>query len=319
MSRISIVVPVYHNEGSLHDLWAEFQKLAQACHQDTFEFVFVDDGSGDGSYQVLTELATADERVRVVKLTRNFGSNAAIMAGLAHARGDATVVIAADLQDPPQLIPTMLAEWRAGRKVVLATRAQRRESWVTTLPATCFYRLFRTIALSNMPLGGFDFFLLDRQAREILVQMPESHPYLMGQILWMGFTPSVLPYTRVERPSRYGRSMWTWVRKCKYFVDAFVGFSALPVRLATSAGILLTLIGTLFATLGLIRGLDSWQVVLLALVLVSGVQLLALGILGEYVVRHFDETRRRPRFIVEQVIESDDESWQNTHRGSRTV
>jgi dolichol-phosphate mannosyltransferase len=309
MSLVSVVVPVFNNAASLPDLFERFQDLAARNPQHRFEWIFVDDGSSDGSFALLRELAGRESGVRVVKLSRNFGSNAALLAGLSQARGAAAAAIAADLQDPPELIDEMLDHWRQGKKVILAARRSRGDGFLTTLLADVFYGLFRRFAIRSMPSRGFDFFLIDRQVIDILKNTQENNAYLMGLILWVGFEPEVLHYHRQERQKRYGRSMWTFAKKLKYFIDSFVSFSYLPVRAASVLGITLSFLGLLYALLIIFLRLffsipvEGWASMMVVLLIVSGVQMLMIGILGEYLWRNLDETRRRPRFIVEQVIE----------------
>jgi dolichol-phosphate mannosyltransferase len=308
MSLVSIVVPVYHNAASLPDLLRCFQQLASRNPDDEFEFVFVDDGSKDDSLAVLERLAREEPRLRVVKLSRNFGSNSALLAGLDQARGDAVAAIAADLQDPPELIHEMLACWRAGKKVVLAARSGRSDPGLTALLANTFYWLFRRFALKAMPKGGFDFFLIDRQVRGLLTAIQESNAYLMGLILWLGFDREVLYYRREERAKRYGVSMWTLTKKIKYFIDSFCAFSYLPIRFASLLGLGLSFTGLLYALLVIgqrvVSGTEvqGWASLMVVLLVVSGVQTLILGVLGEYLWRNLEETRRRPRFIIDRVI-----------------
>jgi glycosyltransferase involved in cell wall biosynthesis len=310
MAVVSIVVPVYHNAGSLPDLLARFQALAERNAADRFEFIFVDDGSRDHSFEVLQALAVRDSRIRVVKLTRNFGSTAAILAGLAQARGEAVAAIAADLQDPPEVIDEMLASWRAGTKVVVATRASRDDPRLAALLSACFYKLFRRFASSTMPEGGFDFFLIDRQICDLINGVREKNTYLMGLILWLGFTPTVLHYHRQRREERYGQSMWTLAKKLKYFADSFVAFSYLPVRLASLLGLSISVIGGLYAVFIIITRLfygarvEGWASLMVVLLLVSGAQLLVTGILGEYLWRNLEEARGRPQFVIERIVEN---------------
>jgi glycosyltransferase involved in cell wall biosynthesis len=309
MALVSIVVPVYHNAASLPDLLAAFQALADRNRTDPFEFVFVDDGSKDNSFAVLHELAYSEPRLRVVKLSRNFGSNAAILAGLDQAKGDVVAAIAADLQDPPELIDAMLDHWRQGRKVVLAAREGRDDPFLTSLLANTFYKLFRRYALPSMPRHGFDFFLIDRQVCDLIKNIKESNAYIMGLILWLGFDPIVVPYHRRAREKKYGRSMWTLARKLKYFADSFVAFSYVPIRAATLTGLTLSLLGVgyaawvIFARLFLDLKAEGWASLMVVILVVSGVQMLMMGILGEYLWRNLEETRRRPRFVIERVVE----------------
>lgn len=309
MSRISVVVPVYHNAASLPDLLARLAALASRHTGDVFEFVCVDDGSRDDSFAVLKRLQAAEPRLRVVKLSRNFGSNAALLAGLSHADGDVIATISADLQDPPETLDPMLARWRDGKKVVLAAREGRDDPPATAFLANLFYRLFRRYAIPTMPREGFDFFVIDRQVRDLLLQIQESNAYLMGLVLWLGFDPAVVPFRRERRAAAYGRSMWSFSRKLKYFIDSFVAFSYAPIRAASLLGITVSVAGLLYALFIVCAHfafdlkVQGWASLMFVLLIVSGAQLLVMGIIGEYLWRNLDETRRRPRFIVEAVLE----------------
>ena len=309
MSRIAIVVPVYHNAASLADLLARLQAVASRHPQDTFRFVFVDDGSKDDSFAVLLALAKAEPRVTALKLSRNFGSNAALFAGLAEADGDAVATISADLQDPPETLDAMLAHWRAGRKVVLAARESRDDPPATAFLAGLFYRLFRRYAIATMPEGGFDFFVVDRAVRNLLLGMQESNAYLMGLVLWLGFDPAVVPFRRQARDARYGKSMWGFGRKLKYFIDSFVAFSYVPIRAASLLGLLVSAAGLLyavfivFAYFALDLKVQGWASLMIVLRVVSGAQLLVMGVIGEYLWRSLDETRRRPRYVLEARVD----------------
>ncbi|MBN1310549.1 MAG: glycosyltransferase family 2 protein [Anaerolineae bacterium] len=309
MSLFSIVVPVYHNAASLPDLLTEFQNLAHRNPEDSFEFIFVDDGSRDDSFEVLQALFQKEPRMRLIRLSRNFGSNAAILAGLNEASGEAIAVIAADLQDPPDLIHEMLALWRQGRKVVLAARKGRDDPGLTSFTSDVFYGLFRRFAIKTMPERGFDFFLIDRHVCDLIKGIQENNAYLMGLILWLGFDPAVIRYDRRQREKRYGRSMWTYTKKLKYFIDSFVAFSYMPVRAASLVGIGVSVLGLCYAIVVILARLfwdiraEGWASLMVALLVVSGVQMTMIGILGEYMWRNLDETRRRPRFVVDRVIE----------------
>jgi polyisoprenyl-phosphate glycosyltransferase len=324
MSVLSIVVPVYHNAASLPDLLARLAALAARHPGDTFEFVCVDDGSKDDSFAVLSRLQKDEPRLRVVKLSRNFGSNAALLAGLSHAEGDAVATISADLQDPPETLDAMLAHWRDGKKVVLAARDGRDDPALDVLLANVFYRLFRRFAIPTMPKQGFDFFVIDRRVRDLLLQIQESNAYLMGLVLWLGFDPAVVTFHRQERAKRYGTSMWTLGRKLKYFIDSFVAFSYGPIRAASLLGLLISVAGLGYALFIVVAHfafdlkVQGWASLMVVLLIVSGAQLLVMGIIGEYLWRNLDETRRRPRFIVDEVLEprkTDDASGGRTGAG----
>ena len=309
MSLVSVVVPVFHNAASLPDLLGRLQELARRQPGDTFEFVCVDDGSKDDSLAVLVRLQEAEPRLRVVKLSRNFGSNAALLAGLAHATGDAVATISADLQDPPETLDAMLACWRGGKKVVLAVREGRDDPFATAFLANVFYRLFRRYAIHTMPEQGFDFFVIDRSVRDLLLQIQESNAYLMGLVLWLGFDHARVPFRREARAARYGRSMWGFGRKLKYFIDSFVAFSYVPIRAASLLGLLVSVAGLAYALFIVVAyfafdfKVQGWASLMVVLLIVSGAQLLVMGVIGEYLWRNLDETRRRPRFIVEKVLE----------------
>ena len=299
-------MPVYHNAGSLLDLVAQLRALSDRNRSYDFEFIFVDDASRDDSYRLLKQTASTDSRVRILKLSRNFGSNAAILAGFGWARGDAIVMLSADLQDPPETIDSMIAQWQTGRKVVLAVRKDRGDPFFTKVFSFLFYRLFRAFALKNMPRGGFDFFLIDRKVCNLVREMEERNTYLMGLILWLGFDPSIIEYSRQKREAKYGRSMWTWTKKIKYFIDSFVAFSYAPIRVASLIGSCLGITGGLYAMwiiyfrLTSHREAPGWASLMVVFLVVSGVQMLILGIFGEYLWRNLEESRRRPRYIVEQ-------------------
>lgn len=305
---VSIVVPVYHNASSLRDLLARFQKVAERLTED-FEFIFVDDGSRDESYSVIEDLARMDTRVRGVKLARNFGSDAASTAGIAHARGDAIVALSADLQDPPELIIDMLDKWREGYRVVLAARRERDDPWLGKQLSHLFWKLFRKYAIPNMPEKGCDYVLIDRLLLNSLADLHEVGGGL-ALILWTGFKPAIVHYDRAKRDQKYGRSMWTWTKKITYLIDSFVRFSHMPIRAASLIGFIFAILGMAYACIlvysRLVYAIDiqGWTSLMVVVLVVSGVQLIMVGILGEYVVRTLEATRRRPPYIIEKVVDS---------------
>jgi dolichol-phosphate mannosyltransferase len=231
------------------------------------------------------------------------------MAGLSQAKGDAVAAIAADLQDPPALIHDMIELWRSDHKVVIAARQDREDPFPTSLLADTFYKLFRRYAIKTMPERGFDFFLIDQQVCTLINDIQENNAYLMGLILWLGFDPYVLHYKRQAREEKYGQSMWTLAKKLKYFVDSFVAFSYFPIRLASGLGMIFSLFGLLYAMWVIFARLflgieaEGWASMMVVVLITAGIQMLILGIIGEYMWRNLDETRRRPRFIIEKIIE----------------
>jgi len=309
--RVSVVLPVYFNEDNIPVTWKALSEALEALPDAMpWEVVFVDDGSGDGSFERLCEVQAADpERVRVVKLTRNFGQTAAILAGFQAVRGDCCVVMSADLQDPPELIAEMVRRWRGGeQKIVLATRSQREDGWLASFTSRVFYRLMRRYAVPNMPEGGFDFFLLDRQVIDLVNSIEEKNTFLQGQILWTGFKPDLIPYTR--RAREIGKSRWTLSKKIKYFVDGFVTYTVAPIRLISLVGLIVSLLSFGYAagiTIARIlwgTPILGWAAIMVSVLALSGMQILVLGIVGEYLWRNYHETRRLPNFVVERTLES---------------
>lgn len=307
MALISIVVPVYYNAASLPALAARLSALATGLPVHQFEFIYVDDGSGDDSFAVLEQLAAQDPRVRVVKLVRNFGSNTAILAGMTYAHGDCVGFVAADLQDPPETLADMIAQWEAGTRVVLAVRRDRHgDPWASRILASVFNWLFRKLVFDGFSPQGVGFFLVDRQVADVLIRCDERNAHLIGLIFWSGFSCAVVEYDRIERA--HGKSRWTFRKKLKYFIDAFAAFSYLPLRLASALGLFLATAGGFYAVVVVIVRLlnkvpvPGWTALMVIVLLVSGAQLLILGIVGEYLWRNFDATRRRPLFIVDRIL-----------------
>lgn len=307
---LSVIIPVYYNAENIPVTWrALVDALEQLPAGVDWEVVFVEDGSGDRSYDALLAVhAAAPERVRVVKLTRNFGQVAAILAGFRAAQGDACAVMSADLQDPPELIVAMVRRWRNdAAKIVLATRTERQDGAFAAWASRVFYRCMRRYAVPNMPEGGFDFFLLDRQVVDLMNQMEERNTFLQGQILWTGFVPAIIPYARRRRD--IGRSRWTLSRKLKYFADGFVTYTVAPLRLITVLGLSVSALSFAYALLIVVLKLawsipiEGWAPIMVSILGLSGVQLVMLGIIGEYLWRNYYETRRLPNFVIETVVE----------------
>jgi len=306
MAKLSIIIPVYFNEMNLYDLYEDLkEKVLGKLEQ--YELVFVDDGSLDQSFSILKDIQSKDSNVMVVKLSRNFGSHAAILAGLIHSTGDCAVMKTADLQEPSSMILEMFQKWKEGNNVVLAIRKDRQEPWLQIFFSNLYYKLMRRIAIKTMPDGGFDCFLIDRKVIKVLEMMDEKNSTIMGQILWAGFKTDMIYYTRLKREK--GKSRWTLAKKIKLFVDSILAFSYFPIRFISTMGIL-TFFGTIIWLLYILYAkffigieVEGWTTLMITSLFFYGLILLTLGIIGEYLWRAFDAARQRPSFIIEELIE----------------
>ena len=303
MPKMSIVIPVYYNAENLPPLYADIkQKILDVVDFDV-EIIMVDDGSGDDSYRVMLSLAMRDRRIRIFKLSRNFGSDAAVLCGLMQSTGDCAVVKAADLQEPTEMLLEMYEKWREGCNVVLAVREGREESRAQEFFADLYYGMTRRFALPNMPQKGFDVFLVDRRVIEVLGRMSEPNSALDGQLLWAGFQTGTVPYIRRER--KIGKSRWTLKKKIRLVMDTLFSFSTVPITCVTGLGALSVAGSLLWALDALISKLTGrievtgWTMMFIFQLLSFGVIMLTLGLLGAYLWRTFDASRRRPPFLIE--------------------
>jgi dolichol-phosphate mannosyltransferase len=296
---VSVVAPVYNEEATIGEFYT---RVAAALDGLPFELVLVDDGSTDGSPIALERLAGNDPRVRVVYLSRNFGHQTALTAGLDHACGDAVVMLDADLQDPPELIRTMLDHWRAGCDVVYAVREQRAgESRFKLATARWFYTLFDKLAQVELQHNSGDFRLLDRRALDALLSMRERNRFLRGMTVWVGYTQAAVPY---RRDARYaGETKYTLPKMLKFSLDAVSSFSHRPLQLATLLGFLIS--GLAFIAIPVVVALrlsgsylPGFGSVTILVLLLGGIELIAIGIIGEYVGRIYDEVKGRPLYLV---------------------
>lgn len=301
----SIVAPVFNEEETLPHF---YKRVVQVMEQvgEPFELVLVNDGSRDGSYRVMQEMHERDPRVRVIDFSRNFGHQIAISAGLDYALGKAVVVIDSDLQDPPEVIPSLIARWKLGAEVVYAQRATRQgETKFKLLTASLFYRLIGRITSVSIPRNVGDFRLMDRSVVDTLVKMREHHRFMRGLSAWVGFRQEAVQYDRQERFA--GTTKYPLTKMIKFSMDAITSFSHLPLQLATSFGFLLagiSLLGIIVAIfLRLVTGAIVGQASTLILVLfLGGIQLIFLGIIGEYLGRIYDEVRARPLYVVHHTL-----------------
>jgi dolichol-phosphate mannosyltransferase len=305
---LTIIVPVYYNELNLPETVPQLLALRSGLTGYDLELIFVDDGSGDRSLSVLLELQLQHPNtIKVVKLTRNFGSMAAIQAGLTVAQGDCVGMISADLQDPPELFLEMLRQWENGNKAVFAVRQDREESPAQKFFSNSYYSLIRRFALRDYPNGGFDFFLVDHQVVTNLNRIQEKNTNIMTLIYWLGYQPVLLPYIRRQR--RKGKSRWTLAKKIKLFIDTFVAFSFFPIRMLSLVGLLVAigsfLYGAFVLSYWLLYGIEvkGWVPIVVVLTFTAGLQMAMLGVLGEYLWRTLDEVRRRPLFVIDEVYD----------------
>jgi len=303
---LTAVAPIYNERESVEEL---HRRLAAALEPlGPYEIVLVDDGSTDGSWEAMQRLAAADDRLRLLRLSRNFGHQIALTAGLDAARGDAVVLIDGDLQDPPELIPELVARWREGYDVVYAVREQREgESRLRLLAISAFYRLFRRMAATDIPANTGDFRLLSRRAVDALARMPERARYLRGMTSWIGFRQTGVPY---RRDARYaGTSKYPFGKLWRLASDGITSFSVAPIRLVTRIGavMLVFCVGVLARTLYVRFFTDNapqgWTSLLAVVLLLGGMQMLGIGIVGQYIARIFEETKQRPLYFVSETVE----------------
>ncbi len=304
---LSVVAPMYEEEALVDAFHA---RVCAALDGLPFELVLVDDGSRDRTPQLLADLAARDERVRVVYLSRNFGHQTAITAGLDHARGDAVVMIDADLQDPPELIPEMIEHWRRGVDVVYAVRKRREgETRFKLMTARWFYKLFSTLGDVALEPDSGDFRLLDRAPLEALLSMRERNRFLRGMTVWIGYTQTAVPYERDARHA--GETKYTLRRMVTFSLDAISSFSHRPLQLATLVGFFCAALA--FVLIPIIVGLriagsylPGFGTITIAVLLLGGIQLMAIGLIGEYVGRIYDEVKRRPLYLVRERLNMGD-------------
>ena len=309
MKKISIIVPVYYNQDNLLPLYADlnekvFDKLKENTNTE-YELIMVDDGSKDNSYKVMQDLAKIDSNIKIIHLSRNYGEHAAILAGLSQCTGDCAVRKAADLQEPSEMILDMMKKYDEGYKVVLATRADREEPIVQKAFSNLYAFLMRKLALHNMPKGGFDSFLIDRQVIDFLVKMQESNTSLMSQILWAGFETATVPYIRKKR--EIGKSRWTLSKKIKLVYDSLISFSYFPIKMITNVGFFSFFISVMLLLIIIYKkfvgkiDVEGYTSLIMVMLMAFGIIMLSIGILGEYLWRTYDAARKRPPYIIEKV------------------
>ena len=302
---ISIVAPAYNEESGL----AQFVRRVDAVMRGgalDYEIVFVNDGSTDGTLPVMQSLRAANPDITIVNLSRNFGKETAMTAGIAHAIGDAIVIIDTDLQDPPELIPEMIANWRAGYDVVYAQRIERAgETWMKRTTARLFYWSVKHMGPVPIPQNTGDFRLMSRRAAQALLRIPERHRFMKGLYAWIGFPQKAIPYRREARFA--GRSKWNYWQLWNLAIEGITSFTIVPLKLATYLGFLIALTAFAYGLVMVIKVIvfgdevRGFPTLLSVMLLLGGVQLIVLGFIGEYLGRIFDETKQRPLYLLESV------------------
>lgn len=303
---VSVIVPVYFNAGSLPGLYEVLAGIEQQLAERglAFELIFVDDGSKDASLAELLKIKATRPATRVIKLTRNFGAVPAIRTGLRFVTGDCFAFLAADLQDPPELILEMVDRWRVGSKFVIAERETRDDPLVSRLFSRFYYFMLRKLVLPGYPAGGFDLALMDRAMLEPLRDSAKS-AFLPLLAYWLGYEPTVLRYHR--RPRLHGRSRWTLGKKFRAFLDVMLGFSVTPIRLISAVGAIVSAVSFAYGAAVVVAALlgdipvVGFSTIVALVTFLLGLIILMLGVIGEYLWRVFDESNRRPEAVVDEI------------------
>ncbi|WP_031437179.1 glycosyltransferase family 2 protein [Methylobacter tundripaludum] len=308
--KISVVIPVYQNAGSIEITCREVAAVLREQHSNVeYEFVMVNDGSTDASWEILQRLhAEEPNRFKLINLTRNFGQLSALLAGYNQAEGDCIVSMAADMQDPPQVIADMVSAWFVGHKLVIANRIGRSDGFLNDVISNFSWGILKRYALPTLPKGGFDVFLMDRVIRNYYIDNPEQHIFMQGRLLYYGEKPFVIPYKRKKRI--YGKSQTSLGKKIKYLIDGFTGYSFMPLRIISIAGIMLfflSIVAALVITWYVYTNgskVEGWASLMVMMLFLNGMQLLAFGVIGEYLWRNIEETRKRPHYIISEKMDA---------------
>ena len=303
---VSIVIPAYNEEAVLIPCYERLRRILGQMVDYDFEIVFINDGSFDRTQALVDELCQKDEQITSIDLSRNFGKEAAMTAGLEHAAGDAVVIIDADLQDPPDLIPQLVAEWRNGYDVVYGKRTQRDgESWLKKSTAATFYRAIRAFSRVEIPADTGDFRLMSRRAVDALLQLREQHRFMKGLFAWIGFPSKALEYRR--EPRLAGKTKFSYWKLWTFALEGITSFTIAPLKIATYVGLFVALVAFCFGAWIIIRTLffgepvRGYPTIMVTMLMLGGVQLFFIGILGEYLGRVFGETKRRPLYLVQKI------------------
>lgn len=302
---VSIVVPVYNEIEVIDTCYRRLTDVMESLREYDYELIFVDDGSLDGSWDKLMDIQSRDPRLKVIKFSRNFGHQIAITAGIDHAKGAAVVVIDADLQDPPEVIVEMIAKWEQGYDVVYGVRKKRDgENWLKLFTAAAFYRVLRRFTHIEIPLDVGDFRLMSARAAHQLKRLREKDRFIRGLVSWIGFRQTGITYHREERFA--GHTKYPLKKMAKFALDGITSFSSVPLKLASWLGFMTSLLAFLylfsvFVQKAMGHTVEGWATIMVAMLFLGGVQLICLGIIGEYIGRIFNEIKSRPMYVIESI------------------
>jgi glycosyltransferase involved in cell wall biosynthesis len=303
---ISIVIPIYFNQGSILTTCEKINNLFNTSFNDlTFEIILVDDGSKDKSFNEMQLIQNNYDNVQIIKFTRNFGQVAAIYAGYQKAKGKGILNIAADLQEPISLISEMIKSFILKEaKIIAGQRIGRDESLYRKYSSLFFYTIMKKLSFEKLPKGGFDIVLIHSDVKNTLLDLNEVNPFWQGQLLWTGYPIKFIPYKRLKRD--IGKSKWTFSKKIKYLLDGVLAYSYAPLRLFSFIGIITFILGILYSFLIIIQyflgstPFKGWTPIMIVILLFSGIQLVMLGLIGEYLWRNSEQTKKRPTYIIEE-------------------
>ncbi|WP_176360090.1 glycosyltransferase family 2 protein [Desulfosediminicola ganghwensis] len=305
---ISVVVPLYNEELVISEMYRRLKEVLDKCASDRYEIILIDDGSHDGTLNLAKDLCDQDANVKLLSFSRNFGHQIAITAGMDRAIGDAIVIIDADLQDPPDVIPEMMEKWRNGYQVVYGIRLSRKgESWFKRFTAAAFYRILKKVTSIEIPVDTGDFRLIDKKVLREFNQMREQARFVRGMVSWVGYRQGEIYYSRNERWA--GETKYPFRKMLKFAIDGMLSFSHIPLKLSSAFGLLSAIFSFFMIAYGLIikyffpaHAIPGWASLFSAILFIGGVQLFCLGVIGEYIGRMYEELKKRPLYIINEEI-----------------